>query len=342
MPRNSMPPNWEPPAPAWQSVWQDPADPLISAFFGLQGDTPAPLDVWARDALQGALGPLSVERGSFRDQAGVTNYLYIAYWRESVYRQWWRDHAAWWDSAQRLRDGVGYWREIILSPLERLETLHSTPTPHGAGVCAVGVEGPILEHGYAGGARDRIPLSASNALLQSAPIDQLLTATTGSDPRRIRVTAPENMCVIRSGQNWSHCDPAEKAYYLEKVQPVLLEGMRFLRDNPAASGCFSMRFVDQHDAHGRPLEESFGLGYATDIHAFEDWARDHPTHVAIFDSFLQMVATFGEKMQLRLWHEVSVLPREGSEFEYIGCHPQTGLLRHCRYPLSAGTAAEQE
>ncbi|MDO8863351.1 phenylacetaldoxime dehydratase family protein [Haliea sp. E1-2-M8] len=341
MPRNNTPPDWQPPAPAWQSVWQEPADPLISAYFGLQGDDPAKLDAWARDALQGALGPLSLERGSFRDQAGATNFLYIAYWRESVYQQWWREHEAWWDSAQRLEDGVGYWREIILSPLERLETLHSTPTPHGAGVCAAGVEGPILEHGYAGGARDRIPLSASHCLRETANIDQLLPTTVTSDPRRVRVTAPENMCVIRSGQNWSHCNPAEKAYYLEQVHPVLLEGMRFLRDNPAASSCFSMRFVGQHDTQWQPLEESFGLGYATDIHAFENWARDHPTHVAIFDSFMQMVATFGETMQLRLWHEVSVLPREGSEFEYIGCHPQTGLLRHCRYPLPTGAAGQE-
>lgn len=341
MPRNSMPADWQPPAPAWQSVWQEPADPLVSAYFGLQGDSPAKLDAWAGDALQGELGPLSVERGIFRDPAGATNYLYIAYWRESVYRQWWGEHAAWWDSPQRLDDGVGYWREIILSPLERLETLHSTPTPHGAGVCAAGVEGPILEHGYAGGARDRIPLSGSQCLRQTATVEQALPATVIGDPRRVRVTAPENMCVIRSGQNWSHCEAAEKVHYLEQVHPVLLEGMRFLRDNPAESSCFSMRFVNQHDAQWQPLEESFGLGYATDIHAFEDWARDHPTHVAIFDSFMQMVATFGETMQLRLWHEVSVLPREGSEFEYIGCHPQTGLLRHCRYPPPTGAAGEE-
>ncbi len=142
------------------------------------------------------------------------------------------------------------------------------------------------------------------------------------------MTPPEKMCVIRSGQNWSFCDDEEKAYYLENVHPVLLEGMRFLRDNPVATNCYSLRFVDKKDHDWGAVEQSFSLGYATDIYAFENWAKSHPTHLAITGSFMKMVETFGEEMRLRLWHEVSVLPKDDCEFEYIGCHPKTGLLSY--------------
>ena len=85
-------------------------------------------------------------------------------------------------------------------------------------------------------------------------------------------------------------------------------------------------FVTETDATGSPLDRTFGLGYGLDIYAFESWAKSHPTHVAIFDRFLEMAGTFGEAMRLKLWHEVSVMPPGGAEFEYIGCHNQTGLL----------------
>lgn len=73
-------------------------------------------------------------------------------------------------------------------------------------------------------------------------------------------------------------------------------------------------------------ERTFGLGYVPDVHAFEQWAKSHPGHLAIFDGFLQIVETFGDSLSLRLWHEVTALPNDGCEFEYIACHSDTGLL----------------
>jgi len=37
------------------------------------------------------------------------------------------------------------------------------------------------------------------------------------------------------------------------------------------------------------------------------------------------MAPLGDAMQLRLWHEVMVLPAAQS-FEYINCHDRTGLM----------------
>lgn len=332
MPRNSMPNGWEPPAPAWQSVWRDTADPLVAAYFAIQAEQPTLLDNWAVRAFAGAHPPAALEQAMFVDQRGVSNYLYIGYWRHSEYRKWWagEGNGEWWANARRPADGVGYWREIVVMPFDRFETLHSTQAPHGIGVTADSLAGPIREHGYPGGARDRIPLSDSDSLKNIDSVATPLPAKVSAAGARVLLAPPENVCVIRSGQNWSYCPDEEKAHYLEKVHPVLLQGMHFLRDNPLETNCYSMRFFDKKNSDWSATEQSFGLGYTTDIYALENWAKSHPTHLAIFGSFMQMVKTFGEQMQLRLWHEVTVLPADKCEFEYIGCHRNTGLLSYIR------------
>ena len=328
MPRNNMPQSWEPPAPAWQSAWQDRQDPLVTGFFGIQAPGPGLLDAWALPAFSGLHAPFSVERGACVDQTGTANHIYICYWRKSAYEQWWalEANSGWWRNGQRLTEGAGFWREVISMPFDRFETLHSTEGPHGVGVSADGMDGPILEHGYAGGMRDRIPLSDSDDLRGVPDIGTRLQAQVTDDGQRVLVKPPENFCVIRSGQNWGYCSPEQRAWYLTRLHPVLLEGMRFLRDNPRETNCYSLRFVEKKDEAWGATEQTFGLGYATDVHAFEQWAKSHPTHLAIFDGFLQMVETFGEDLSLRLWHEVTALPNHGCEFEYIACHSDTGLL----------------
>ena len=79
---------------------------------------------------------------------------------------WWGQAANsdWWRSDERLAESVGYWREIFNMPVDHLETLHSTETPYGVGTLTEEVEGPIIEHGYPGGMRDRIALSAEDDL----------------------------------------------------------------------------------------------------------------------------------------------------------------------------------
>lgn len=328
MPRKNMPPEWTPPAPAWQSVWEDTNDPLIAGYFGIQADQPTLLDGWAASAFSADHGPAILEQGMYPDRNGIANYLYIGYWHQSEYRQWWANEyiSGWWNDARRLKENVGYWREIIAMPFDRFETLHSTEIAHGVGVSADGIEGPIMEHGYPGGMRDRIALSEHHDLRNIESVSTPLKSNIKDSGARVMVVPPENLCVIRSGQNWSFCGDEEKNYYLNKVHPVLLEGMRFLRDNPIETNCYSLRFVDKKNDGWGGTEESFGLGYAADIYAFENWAKSHPTHLAIFGSFMKMVETFADQMKLRLWHEVTVLPGSGCEFEYIQCHPDTGLL----------------
>jgi aldoxime dehydratase len=232
-----------------------------------------------------------------------------------VYQQWWQQDAVqgWWQDSAREQEGRPYWREAFAMEDKRFETLHSTPNAHGVSVSAEHIEGPTREHGYSGGMRDRIPQS------ELEPLSALQGAERSDNGTRTRLVLPQNTCVIRSGQNWGACDDAQRAFYLEKVHPVLQEGMRFLRDEGADSGCLLMRFAECCDTDWQPITQSFGLGYARDIAVFENWARSHPTHVAIFDTFMQMVEQFGENLTLQLWHEVTVVGKAGIDCEYINC-----------------------
>lgn len=327
MPRNSMPKDWEPPAPAWQSLWQDKED-LIAGYFGIQAEQPTLLEDWAAEAFTGLYAPELLEQGKYIDKQGVKNHLYIAYWRRSSYLSWWNNNGSWWADSKRENEPVGYWREIILFPHQCFETLYSSQHKHGIGKLSKEFEGPIKEHGYAGGARDRIPLSQDSPLKNIDSVTEPLVAVKSECNKRIQITPPEHMCVIRSGQDWQTCESEEEQYYLEKVHPVLIKGMNYLRDNPKESNCYLMRFVEQTDDNWNAGQQTFGLGYATDIYAFEEWAKSHPTHLAIFGNFMQMVEQFGADMKLQLWHEMAVLPADGCEFEYIGCHHSTGLLSY--------------
>ena len=327
MNRANMPEGWVAPAPAWSNEWANENDPIVAGYFAVQGGDTGALDAWAAEALFGDDAPQQVEQGHFVDASGVDNHLYIAYWRLSQYGGWWQQHRGWWEDKARENEPAAYWREILSMPLERTETLHSTPGLHGASLLAEETVGPIEEHGYAGGMRDRVPVSTTVDLRQTVPIDATLEPHARNG-KRVLIAPPLNMCIIRSGQNWSNCQGDEESFYLETLQPVLKEGMRFLRDNPVETHCYSMRYVTKTDRHWQPLNESFGLGYATDIFAFEDWARSHPTHLAIFNNFIVMAGRFGENIQLQLWHEVSALDGKHCEFEYIGCNSTTGLLAY--------------
>lgn len=329
MPRNNMPKNWQPPAPAWQAKW-DGEDDFVVGYFGIQAETAGALENWAETALSREHGPMRIERGTFIDKAEVKTHLYVAYWRASEYKIWWAmsENCSWWESTEREEDDVGYFREIISMPRENFETLHSSMKPHGISTTAEQMEGPIDEHGYAGGMRDRIPLSESQSLRNKFDTDVQLKSNSSIMGKRIVVIPPKHMCVIRSGQNWAECDDEQRNTYLSNVHPTLKKGMTFLQNNPKKTNCFSMRFVDIKDKNWQSVEQSFGLGYSTDVHAFEEWAKSHPTHIAILERFMEMVGKFSESLQLKLWHEVSVIPESGCEFEYIGCHPETGLLSY--------------
>lgn len=327
---NNMPEGFEPPVPAWSGDWTDGVQELTSAFFGVQGEETPEWRHWVANALLPKTedGPELVEKAVFTDANGISNHVYLAYWRNGRYPRWWQQESVsgWWADERRSNETVGYWREVSTVGPDRIETLHSSPDSHGIATLASELEGPVPEHGYAGAARDRIPVSGTDALRGSETTSNGLRADVSANGKRVRVAAPANMCIIRSGQDWEYCDPDEREFYLKEVAPSLTAGMDYLRDNAEESRCLSMRLMRRTDEDNNELKQTFGLGYGLDIYAFEEWAKSHPTHTKIFGQFLSHAERFGENMRLRLWHEVSVVAVGGTDFEYIGCHPRTGLL----------------
>jgi aldoxime dehydratase len=218
-------------------------------------------------------------------------------------------------------DGVGTFIEVLYPSVEGYETLFSSlGRPEGIAVLADGMSGEVQEHAYWGGMRDRIPLSQTSEM---APAGAARAVRDGS---RIRVIPHDNLCLIRSGQDWGDTDASERNMYLGDVEPILREGMDFLRDEGRAIGCYANRYMTVTAPDGRPIEKSYGMSWWKSLAALERWAESHPTHVRIFGAAMKYLSTLGPAAKLRLYHEVTVARADEAFFEYFDCHPQTGML----------------
>jgi aldoxime dehydratase len=225
--------------------------------------------------------------------------------------------------ASRETESLGRFMEVVAPPMERLEVAYSPPDlPQGAGNLQSRVSAcPVAEHAYWGSARDRIPASQTDPLDNAA--GTLALTRRGA---RVYVAPGQNVCMIRSGQDWSDTTGDERATYLGRVRPKLIDGMTYLRDEGRPIGCFSCRFMQVLDGAGAATEKTFGQAYFRSLGALEQWAEHHPTHLAIFGTFMHEMAPLGDAMRLRLWHEVMVLPAEAQSFEYVNCHDRTGVM----------------
>ncbi|MGH8140682.1 MAG: phenylacetaldoxime dehydratase family protein [Steroidobacteraceae bacterium] len=324
-----MPAGFEAPYAAWMARFDEGAAPLVMAYFGVQHPESLPPDALARikAMLPAQPAPPHWIEAQCRDGAGYDTRIIIAYWRDARSFIAWRQASgfdAWWTDPAREAEPLGRFMEVVAPPMERLEVAYSPPElPEGAGNLQSRVSAcPVAEHAYWGSARDRIPAAQTDPLDNSAGTLALTRAGA-----RVRVGPGHNVCMIRSGQDWSDTAGEERATYLGRVRPKLIDGMTYLRDEGLPIGCFSCRFMQVLDGAGAATEKTFGQAYFTSLSALEHWAEHHPTHLAIFGTFIQEMAPLGDAMQLRLWHEVMVLPAEAQSFEYVNCHDRTGLMR---------------
>jgi aldoxime dehydratase len=325
-----MPTDWKPPAPAWSASFAQQTTPLVMAYFGTQLKSSdhsrfrSPVDFLDR-----AETPDNLEHAYFIDRAGCRNLISSAYWTDPARYQRWKDASgfdSWWNDPARLADPQGYFREVLNVPTNRFETIFSLGIVVGVAKTGGPVVGPIREHNYWGSMRDRLQVSSDDDLVSGYGDRLPRLGSTDTAARRLRVKVPQNLAVIRSGQDWTNCAGAELEEYGASLRPALEAGMRFLREHPNETGCCDMRFSNETDREGSPLKKTFGLGYFLTLEKLETWAATHPTHLAIFSQFLTMVREHGADLKLRLWHEVAVLPAAGQVFEYLNCHPETGLL----------------
>ncbi|MFB9265661.1 phenylacetaldoxime dehydratase family protein [Bradyrhizobium erythrophlei] len=321
-----VPDDYKPPYPSFVARHKPAVTRVIMAYFGVQyrGEpTAAVAEALAQIAARFAAdnGPLHWDRARYVDQAGFTNVVSVAYWDSASRFDAWFDQAreAWTGGGEG--SGVGCFIEVLRPHVERYETLFSSlDRPEGVAILAEAMSGEVQEHAYWGGMRDRIPLSQTSDM---APSGEPRAVRDGA---RIRVVAHDNLCLIRSGQDWSDTEASERKMYLDDVEPVLREGMDFLRDDGGPIGCYANRYMRVVDADGRDIEKSYGQSWWRSLAALERWAESHPTHVRIFGAAMKYLSTLGPSAKLRLYHEVTVAAADEQFFEYLNCHPQTGML----------------
>ena len=323
-----IPDDYAPPYPSYVARHKPGVKRVVMAYFGVQyaGEASA----HAAAALQriaaaftAANEPSHWDRASYVDEAGFTNIISIAYWDATAsFDAWFAIHGRDWTADSRVSEGVGYFIEVLRPAVERYETLFSaTDRPEGIAVLADSMSDVVQEHAYWGGARDRIPLSQTDEM---APAGMPRVVAEGA---RRRVVPHGNLCLIRSGQDWGDTEAGERHMYQHEVEPVLREGMDFLRDDGLAIGCFANRYMRVLDAGGAPIDKSFGMSWWKSLAALERWSESHPTHLAIFAAAMKYLQALGPAAKLKLYHEVTVAAADEQFFEYLNCHDRTGMLR---------------
>lgn len=322
--------NYKPPYPAWTARFDPLVGQLVMAYFGVQGnDVVQPKDLEpVTDRFSDEDAPDHWDVASCVDAEGFKNCMTIAYWSNVDAYNRWRANSGfslWWDAPEREEGKLGWFMEVVCPTADRFETSYSSPDrPEGVAHLANHMSGEIVEHAYSGSARDRLPIAQVDSL---PGIPGGRTVETIS-PKRVRVQGSSNLCLIRSGQDWTDTTGVERDLYLNEMVPTLKAGMDFLRDSGREIGCLNCRFMQVLDSQtGRMLEKSFGLAYFNELSSLEHWSRTHPTHIAIFGGFMRYVKKLDSEVKLRLCHEVSVIPPGAQFFEYINCHPNSGLVR---------------
>jgi aldoxime dehydratase len=332
-----VPDDYQPPYPAFVARHRPSVERVVMAYFGLQyrGDAP-PARGTALASLETAFaaknGPKHWDRAAYRDEAGYDNVVSVAYWDDQrTFEAWFPAARESWTGEQQNHAGLGTFIEVLSPSVNDYETLFSSlGRPEGVGVLADSLSGDIMEHAYWGGMRDRIPQSQTSEMAPGG------TPGLFRDGERLRVKPHDNICLIRSGQDWSDTDAAERKMYLDDVEPVLREGMDFLRDDGRSIGCFANRYMTVLDSNGKPTEKSYGMSWWKSLAALERWSESHPTHVRIFGAAMKYLSSLGPAAKLRLYHEVTVARAADQFFEYRHCHDRTGMLSAVAEQMSVG------
>ncbi|MFK7957657.1 MAG: phenylacetaldoxime dehydratase family protein [Lysobacterales bacterium] len=326
-----MPDGWEPPYPSFMSEFDDNRTTVVMCLMGCQYDEGHRPDALA---LVQQLRALMLEFGQAAyvdlseceaDSAGRRQLVATGYWFEPEplrrlfesegFTQTWGAHT-------QADLPYGVFREVFNFPMSRFETLHSGPD-HLVGIANVrdGITEPIPRHAYWGSMRDRIPDAAIDRFEANERVQVL-----DQDAHSVTIRPNVNLAIIRSGQDITDAVDEERAQYSNDVEPTLVNGMNFLRDEGEEVKCYDCRFFRFVDEHGEPSDHTYGYAYFQSLEELEKWAEHHPSHNAIFGSFLEFAPKYGEDMRSRFWHEVAVLPADDQFAQYVNCAEGTGLL----------------
>lgn len=300
------------------------------AFFGVQSrqsSTKSERAAALHEAgFSGKDAPKFWDRAGYEDEAGYFNRIIVGYWDDlPTYQNWQREKPIdWWRAEASLNDDIGLFRECYTPGIEDTETTFSHAFPEGYSRIANGMSDDTDTHGYWGSARDRLPRAQTESL---EPVGQPSAVSTGDSEtlgRHIVVEPHENLCLLRSGQDWSEAGEEERKLYLERVQPTLETGMRELRDRGKPFGCYFNRYMYCVDPTAE-LEKTYSLSAWHSLAELEAWCKGG-THLCIFAAGTRHYRTAGAKAMLRLYHEMSIIRAGDQAFEYFNCHRRTGML----------------
>ncbi len=327
------PEGFKPAVQRWSARLGDESADFVVGYYGIQGAQEADIQTslfsaWKNVFLAHAARPAAYDDVQFVDSAGKINWMMIAYWTDVDRFQTWRNaqvNNAFWENPSRLSEPTGYFREELRIKPDRYETIYFVDFRGGVARCPEVRLEKTFESGYWGAARDRIPTAAHDTLESPLPGPLSMTART-TEGARFVVVPPKNLAVIRSGQYWERCGEQQLAEYTNRMRPRLEAGLEFLSQNPVETGCCVLRYMHHVDELGCLKAESSVHGIFHSFSDLERWTRDHATHKAIYAEAFRQLMTYKERRELRTWHEVFVLDSEGQHFEYLNCHPRTGLL----------------
>jgi len=273
-------------------------------------------------------GPGFWDRASYVDECGYVNLLLVGYWRgHQNYQQWQSERTDdWWHANADSNGPLGFFMEAYTPGVEDTETTFSHQYPEGYSHLSDHWSEPTDTHDYWGSARDRMARSQIDPFLPSGSPKSTLKPGESSFGRKVRVAPHENLCLLRSGQDWSETEGDERSFYLEKVEPLLNKGMMEIRDEGIQKGCFYNRYLTVTSDDGVPLERTYSLSAWNSIGQIETWVRQ-ATHLAIYHIGVKHYQRTGPDARLRLYHEMFVLRARDQRYEYFNCHPDTGMLK---------------
>jgi hypothetical protein len=289
---------------------------VVRVVVGASGPEAGELIDRAIAAFSGTDAPLTLERGRVMVPADPATQILFAYWDDlDAYGRWAASPAAE-ELLSPAGEGPPRWSETALLPLTHTEA-HFSQKTRETGLGRV----PGTDHafcpivGYWGSGRDRIPIAADDPL-EPGPVEG---GTLTGDGAVVTLVGPENLCTIRTSQDWQGAPSEHLDWYRREVEPVLRAGVEHLHAHPGDSGCLSVRYIRETDLDGADLERTCVLAEFRSLGDLESWARDHPTHHAIFGAAMKMVRRFEEDLGIRLFHEVSVLPAGRFAGRYVDC-----------------------
>jgi aldoxime dehydratase len=322
-----------PPVPAFSARIDGP---VTMAYYGIQCrdvDTSqlAAFRAWVGSLTIGPDAPVVAEYAEYTDEHDQQTWLAMLYWRDDpeAFGRWSsrENHESFWNSTERESGSAGYFREVFHVPNDRLETLYSHDDfSAGSGVGLGEHEGPIQSHNYWGSMRDRIPASSTDSFAPDFVLDSPPQTRTAGFGERVLASGINNLATIRSGELYENLEGREKEVYEAELEPSVREGMRYLRDNPVTSGALVCRHMDETSADGSRISRAFAVAHFDSLTRLEDWSESHPTHLRIFGRFIELAQELQGNIQLRLWHEVIVTRADQQLFEYVNCHPLTGVI----------------